>query len=316
MSDQEHLQFEISRHVLKKVSKAIKSDNKADATWLKKEFINPSTEYGVPITVDSYGHELSRIQKLWNMAVEAEPSIEKEGALILNAKKNGTEVVGINLSKYGIKPNAVQFENATPTGSKPTQQYEPNSTAARHPTLTSVHAAASPSDGIKAESSPTAISPTSSLRSSSSPEVPDIPMMHPRPFPTSQRASHVGEPERSDGKASMLSSRQQSARPPPGQVSDTDKAPRRRRRRYSGSTTYSAANTTVTFQANITTGGNVSAIPFSLDNINEAIDDIIAYVDWKNSEGGRRSAVGFKDFLDISNFRSSASNALVLRKTE
>ncbi|OJD33515.1 zygote arrest protein 1 [Diplodia corticola] len=289
------VQFELSRHILKKVASAIKFDERADASWLKIEFIRPSTEYGVPITVDSDDPKFFRIQNIWATAVQADPTIKDEGALILKARrKDGTPVSAIDPSKYHVPSDAVQ-SNVTA---------EP----ARHPSLSNLRGA-SPLGASKAPKlSPTAVTSASNLRSSASPEVPDNTMMH-------DRVPHAGEIQKPDGMASILGSNQQNARRAPGCDTEASEAPRRRRA-YSGSTVYSPATTTVTFQANITTGPNIVAVPFDLDNINESIDDIVAYVDWKNSEVGRASPVDFKTFLSIMRFRPIQANAVVLRKAE
>ncbi|KAL1645712.1 hypothetical protein SLS58_003596 [Diplodia intermedia] len=289
MTDQvEPLQFELSRHVLKKVVSAIKYKKKADASWLKLEYIRPSTEYGVPISIDSDDAEFFRIQTVWLNAVEADPTLKDEGALILKAKKNGIPVSGIDLAKYRVHPDAAQSN------------------------ITAKAAPSSPGGIQVPKSSPTAVSPTSTLRSSYSPEAPDNTMMRSRSYPIPEHAYHAGESQKATG---MAGSHQQSARHAPGYSTEADEA-LPRRRRYSGSTAYSTAATTLTFQANITTGPNVVAVPFNLDNINETIDDVVAYVNWKNSEAGRLTPVDYKTFLSIMRFRPGPANALVVHKAD
>ncbi|KKY24852.1 hypothetical protein UCDDS831_g02192 [Diplodia seriata] len=303
----EPLQFELSRHVLKKVVSAIKFKKRADASWLKLEFIRPSTEHGVPVSVDSNDPEFFRIQDIWLKAVEDDPTLKDEGALILKAKKNGVPVSGIDLAMYRVHPDAAQ-SNIT---AKPAQP-QPVSASARHPTLSSGPVPSSSGGFQVHKPSPTAVSPTSSLRSSYSPEVPDNSMMRSRSNPISEHAYNAGESQKATG---MVEPHQQSAGHAPAYRTQADQA-LPRRRGYSGSTAYSTAATTVTFQANITTGPNVVAVPFNLDNINETIDDVVAYVNWKNSEAGRLSPVDYNTFLSIMRFRPGPANALVVHKAE
>lgn len=341
----EPLELELSRHVLKNVAKATKHDNKNDSSWLRAEYIKPSTEYGLPITVKSNTREFVRIQDIWMHAIQTDPSILDEGALVLNARKNGTPVTGINLAKYRISQAAVQSNvvstaedgaalpqsRATPV---PTSSLPPTSPPApaiiEHADLSSGPISSPQSGGVKvSQNSPTAISPTSTLRSSTTSPVTSSDGMTRRPYCVT-RTHQAEEYDRSTSMDSSSVSQQRSASNSPARdfglpmqetpiTQGTTPDPHFQlqhgdRQRFSSSTAFSSASTTVTFQAIITTGSNATAIPFGIDHINEAVDDIMAFVDWKNSDGGRGVPVDFKTFMSIMRFRPTASNALILHK--
>ncbi|KAH7054294.1 hypothetical protein B0J12DRAFT_784354 [Macrophomina phaseolina] len=347
----ETVQLELSRHILKQVYKVIKSDHKGDASWLYKDFIRPSVEFGCPITVTSNTFNYAKIENIWETAVKADPTIMDEGALVLSATKNGFPVRGLDLSRYAVRPAAVQAnivdsagnastpqqprarvnmrESAPVPSPKPIQaSMSPPITPSAIPMPTesvywSNSAITLPGDVKIPPSSPRPISPTSTLRSNST--SPRSPRGMKRAPPYSGPSYHAGG-YRSDSSASQQSTRANTApnrdfpvqkashskttSPDPGtQMND-------RQQRFSRASTCSTVATTVTFQANIATDGNISAIPFCFDDIPEAIDDIMAFVDWKNSNAGCSTLVNFSTFMSIVRFRPAQSNALVLCKED
>ncbi|KAF2090871.1 hypothetical protein K490DRAFT_62201 [Saccharata proteae CBS 121410] len=68
-------------------------------------------------------------------------------------------------------------------------------------------------------------------------------------------------------------------------------------------------DTTVVFQAVITTHGHQTTIPFSPDNFEEAMSHVNAFLDWKNTEAGRNTGIGFDTFMSIRAAVAPMSNA-------
>ncbi|KAF2140315.1 uncharacterized protein K452DRAFT_319821 [Aplosporella prunicola CBS 121167] len=75
------------------------------------------------------------------------------------------------------------------------------------------------------------------------------------------------------------------------------------------------SNTTVSFEATITTNdGSSSKVPFSFRDMTQTLENIAAYVDWKNSASGMHCNVDFNSFISIRKFTSETSSALVVRR--
>ncbi|GME41811.1 hypothetical protein GTA08_BOTSDO14095 [Neofusicoccum parvum] len=346
------LQFEFSRHVLKKAARVLKKSNKkankTDADWLNEEFIRPSNEFGRPIAATSGSPDLVKFQHLWELAVAIDPSIKDEGALIIDAKKNGSPVTGVDILKHKVKPETIQANVMPIIGGKPAlQQPQPGPPASPHQPTAMPTSASTPNEnlalssdpvsspvtgGVKvSQSSPTAISATSSLRSGTSSNASGGGITHasryaaaatnsdgmfPVPFAQQHPESHGLSNQnalaiQNSPRMTAHDNTPSHLTPEPGFQQFS-----RRPRRYSGSTTYSSSATTVTFQAMITSGGDVTAVPFGIDDMTETVEDVMAFVDWKNSDSGRCVPVDFRTFTSIMRFRPSASNALILCKKE
>lgn len=333
----EQLQLELSRHLLKKVAKVLKRQRKPDSDWLNAEFIRPSVNFGCPITVTSGTEDYARIQHLWLLAIDMDAAVKDEGALVLNAVKDEAPVSGIDVRKYNIHPRAVQANLLRQHVALPTAGPIPSEKALpSNDVLNSPFSASRGAGGVKVPGSPTAISATSTLRSSASSDASDS-MPRAPPYcqgradkPTTIHGSHYATRE-NDGLRSTpetqdyaLAIHNKSAgettqsttslrvTPEPGSTLQHGRHPHR----YSASTTYSSSMTTVVFQAKITTGGNITEVPFGTDNMAEAVEDIMAYVDWKNSDVGHNVPVDFKTFMSIMRYRPTASNALVLHRDQ